>query len=129
MLQLYYFCNLMKQEDFSQILSRLLADAATEHGKRYPQGGALAWGLTGASYLGFALCGLPQTRLRDIQYSTRDRFGYVILDCRWYDSLVQRCFAGRESIDVILPGADGTPCHATLTTALFLEMLDFCREG
>ena len=49
--QLYYFCNLMAQEDFAQILSRLFSDAASQHGQEYPDGGADAWGLTGASYL------------------------------------------------------------------------------
>ena len=129
MLQLYYFCNLMAQEDFSQILSRLFSDAAARHGQEYRKGGADAWGLTGASYLGFALCGLSQSQLRNVQYRTRDLFGPVILDCRWYDGLTADCFTGSDAIDVLLPGGDGQPSHATLSVSLFLEMLDFCREG
>lgn len=127
--QLYYFCNLMTQQDFSQILSRLFSDVASQHGQEYPEGGADAWGLTGASYLGFALCGLSQAQLRNVQYRARDLFGPVILDCRWYDDLTAKCFTGSDSIDVLLPGSDGTACHATLSVSLFLEMLDFCREG
>ncbi len=127
--QLYYFCNPMVQQDFAQILSRLFSDAAAQHGQEYPEGGADAWGLTGASYLGFALCGLSQAQLRNVQYRTRDEFGPVILDCRWYDDLTAKCFTGRDTIGVLLPGSDGKPCQATLSTHLFLEMLDFCREG
>lgn len=119
----------MEHYSFSKKLGQLLSQTAREHGHSYPAGGADAWGLTGASYLGFALCGLSQSELRNIQYRTRDTYGPVILDCRWYDKLIKDCFADDETISVILPGQDCKPCSATLTTSLFAEMLDFCREG
>ena len=119
----------MTHKDFSIILADALSAAALRHGLRYPEGGAQAWGLTGASYLAFALCGLPQSEVRRIQYATRDRFGPVILDCKWYDALKAECLNGQESVETLLPGPDGALNPCTVTQDLFLEMLDFCREG
>ena len=119
----------MEQEPFSQILCRSLSRAASRHGECYPQGGAQAWALTGASYLGFALCGLPSASLRNIQYSTREQFGPVILDCKWYDTIKQECLEGKNQTDALLPGPDDTLCPCAVTEQLFLEMLDFLREG
>lgn len=119
----------MTHKDFSIILADALSAAALRHGLSYPEGGAQAWGLTGASYLAFALCGLPQSELRRIQYDTRDSFGPVILDCKWYDALKAECLNGQESVETLLPGPDGALNPCTVTQDLFLEMLDFCREG
>lgn len=119
----------METKPFSAILAHALESSAARHGQAYPRGGALAWGLTGASYLAFALCGLPSSRLRDIQYRTRNEFGPVILDCKWYDYLKQECLEGKESADILIPGPDDNLCPCTVTGQLFLEMLDFCREG
>ena len=119
----------MEQESFSQVLSRALNFAANEHGQHYPDGGAEAWALTGATYLGFALCGLPSTQLRSIQYSTREQFGPVILDCKWYDGIKQECLDGEKQTDAMLPGPDDTLRRCTVSEQLFLEMLDFLREG
>lgn len=119
----------MESKPFWQVLEQALNSSALQHGQAYPPGGAHAWGLTGASYLGFALCGLPSSRLRGIQYSARNEFGPVILDCKWYDSLCDECLGGNDSVCALIPGPDGNLCTCTVTRKLFLEMLDFCREG
>ena len=128
--QLYYFCiQIMEQESFSAVFAPCLTDIASENGQTYEQGAAQAWARVGAAYLGFALCGLPSTELRTIQYSTRETYGPIILDCRWYDKLKHTCLNGKESIQTLLPGPDGTLTLCAVNQELFLEMLDFCREG
>jgi hypothetical protein len=119
----------MEQESFSYILERAFDKAASDHGFRYREGAARAWALTGASYLGFALCGLSQQELRHIQYHTRDTYGPIILDCKWYDWLKAECLNGQKEKECMLPGPEEAPCKANVTEELFLEMLDFCREG
>ena len=114
---------------FSSVLERAFSAAASAHGLSYKEGAAGAWGVVGASYLGFALCGLSSTELRSVQYQAREEAGPVILDCKWYDGLVKECLGGKESADALLPGPDGTLCTCTVTKEIFLEMLDFCREG
>jgi hypothetical protein len=119
----------MEPKDFTTVLADAFRDAAAEHGQSYPEGGELAWGAVGAAYLGFALCGLQSTVLRRLQYDARQESGPVILDCKWYDALEARCLEGKKSVQVFLPGPDNTACLSTVTRDLFLEMLDFCREG
>ena len=114
---------------FSSVLEHALEKAAAEHGLQYKDGAAGAWGMVGASYLGFALCNLSSSDLRKVQYSARQQFGPVILDCKWYDMLKAECLGGQEHTNALLPGPDGTLCNRTVTAQLFLEMLDFCREG
>lgn len=123
------FLRSMEQKLFSDLLGDAFQTVANRHGQYYPEGGAMSWGLTGASYLGFALCGLPSTELRATQYRTREQFGPVILDCKWYDALKAKCLNGEKEVDVMLPGPNDTLCRCTVTQELFLEMLDFCREG
>ena len=123
------FLHSMYKVQFSSVLEHAFSTVASEHGQQYPEGGARAWGITGASYLGFALCGLPQEKLRSTQYSTRDQFGPIILDCKWYDTLKGLCLNGQKYVDTLLPGPDGTLCPCSVTEQLFLEMIDFCREG
>lgn len=119
----------MEPKDFTTVLADAFRDAATSHDQSYPQGGDLAWGAVGAAYLGFALCGLPSTALRLLQYNARQDFGPVILDCKWYDGLEARCLEGKKSVQAFLPGPDNTLCSCNVTRDIFLEMLDFCREG
>lgn len=119
----------MELKNFSSLLELAFDDVASSHGQHYREGGARAWGMTGASYLGFALCGFPVTELRSIQYRTRQEFGPVILDCKWYDALKSMCLDGHDAVDALLPGPDGTLCRCSVSDELFLEMLDFCREG
>lgn len=127
---LYYFCiRIMQKESFSSILAECLAQVALDNGHPYREGAARAWGSVGAAYLGFALCGLPSTELRALQYGTRSEFGPVILDCRWYDALKKACLKDQKSIQALLPGPDDTLHECTVTQDLLLEMLDFCREG
>lgn len=123
------FLHCMEQKLFSLQLGCALNKAAAEHGLQYREGASQAWGLTGASYLGFALCGLPSKELRAIQYRTREQFGPIILDCKWYDSLKKECLKENKTIEAMLPGPDGSLCRCPVTEELFLEMLDFCREG
>lgn len=123
------FLHFVKPTEFRVILEHALDAQARAHGLSYPQGGAASWGLAGAAYLAFALCGLPSARLRSIQYQARDEYGPVILDCKWYDALKQECLNGGETIDTLLPAPDGTMQKCRVTASLFLEMLDFCREG
>jgi len=119
----------MDQKPFSSVLGQALCRAALEHNQHYIDGGAAAWGMVGASYLGFALCGLSSTQLRQVQYSAREQFGPVILECKWYDSIIEECLNGQDSAHVLLPGPDGSACECRVSVDLFLEMLDFCREG
>ena len=119
----------MDRTQFSSILEQAFITQASAHGQQYLDGAAAAWGLTGASYLGFALCGLSPAELRKVQYSARDQFGPVILNCKWYDALKAECLNGKDEADALLPGPDGTLCECRVSSDLFLEMLDFCREG
>lgn len=119
----------MEQKEFAVILAQALSNVASCHSQSYPQGGDTAWGKVGASYLAFALCSLPSQVLRTVQYQAKEDYGPVILNCKWYDSLKAECLGGKKSIQTILPGPDGTLREATVTDELFLEMLDFCREG
>lgn len=123
------FLHYMDHKDFSSVLQQAFSRAASEHGLQYPEGGAAAWALVGASYLGFALCNLSSAQLRTVQYSAREQFGPVILDCKWYDSLKAECLDGQDEADAQLPGPDGSVCPCRVSADLFLEMLDFCREG
>ena len=119
----------MDNISFSSVLEHAFSEVASAHGQSYRDGAAGSWGVVGAAYLGFALCGLSSTQLRSVQYQAREQFGPVILDCKWYDDLTKECLGGKESARVLLPGPDGTLCPCTVTRQLFLEMLDFCREG
>jgi len=117
------------QQVFSDILANALQVEALAHGHSYPEGGAQAWGKVGAAYLGFALCHLTPPTLRSIQYNTRELFGPVILECKWYDSLKQQCLGGQQSIHALLPSGSGSLMESEITVDLLLEMFDFCREG
>ena len=119
----------MEQTGFSQILEHAFIQAARKHGMHYPQGGAHAWAEAGTAYLRLALCGLGQSEVRRLHRQARDLYGNVILDCRWYDELKDSCMDGKDSVQALLPDNEGTLCRQTITSGLFLEMLDFCREG
>lgn len=97
---------------FSDILANAFAALAGENGTPYPDGGAQAWGMAGQAYLSFADGRLPASKLRELQYQARDSYGPVILDCKWYDRLKAMCLDGQD-----------------ISESLFLEMLDFLREG
>ncbi len=123
------FLQSMEQKWFSQILEHAFIQTARKHGMHYPPGGAHAWAEAGTAYLSLVLCGLGQSEVRRLHCHARDLYGSVILDCRWYEELKDSCMGGNESTEALLPGKEGTPCRKTLTAGLFLEMLDFCREG
>ena len=115
--------------EFSVILANAFQTVASEHGLSYKKGGALAWGQTGAAYLSFALCGLSASTLRELQYYARHITGPVLLDCKWYDHLIGLCLNGQDEITALIPVPEGEVASKPVSKALFLEMLDFCREG
>ena len=119
----------MEQTGFARILGQAFDEVAQVHGLHYPQGGADAWGEVGAAYLGFVRCGLSSARLRSLQYDARELYGPVIMDCKWYDSLVSECLETKPSVTAYVPGPDDRLCPCNIDRDLFLEMLDFCREG
>ena len=119
----------MKQKEFSQILEDAFIHAAQKHGMQYPRGGARAWAEAGTAYLRLVLCGLGQSEVRRLHSQAREQYGSVILDCRWYEELKASCMGGKETTEALLPDKEGTLCRQTVTAGLFLEMLDFCREG
>ena len=123
------FLQSMKQQEFSLVLEDAFRKVASEHGQHYAEDAARSWAEVGAAYLGFALCSLPSTVLRRVQYATKEQYGTVILNCKWYDSLKEICLEGNNTIEALLPGPDGILCRCSVTEDLFLEMLDFCREG
>lgn len=115
--------------EFSVILANAFDTVALEHGLSYKEGGAGAWGQAGAAYLSFALCALPAATLRNLQYSARHITGPVLLDCKWYDRLVELCLDGQNEISADIPAPEGGVSSRLISKPLFLEMLDFCREG
>lgn len=115
--------------EFSEILGKAFEEVAAEHGLSYNAGGALAWGRTGAAYLSYALCALPAPSLRSLQYAARELTGPVLLDCKWYDHLTSLCFGHKDEVDAMIPTANGGFSVQAVSKSLFLEMLDFCREG
>lgn len=119
----------MQLTEYTHILEKAFREVAAEHGRYYADGAARSWAQVGASYLGFALCGLHSTELRRVQYLTREQYGPIILSCKWYDRLKAACMEGNDNVLALLPGPDGTLCRCTVSEDLFLEMLDFCREG
>ena len=116
-------------KEFSAILAHALQEAAQAHGFHYTPEAAAAWAATGASYIGFVLCGLPATQLRSIQYSTKEEYGPVIMDCKWYDLMKQLCLEQGETVTAIVPAGENRPAKAVITGELLVEALDFCREG
>jgi len=115
--------------EFSSILADAFEKVAAEHGLSYSNDGALAWGRTGAAYLSFALCLLPSTELRSIQYAARETAGPVLLNCKWYDRMTELCMDSKDEVPAALPAQQGGISTYAVSKQLFLEMLDFCREG
>ena len=115
--------------EFSVILGNAFRTVAAEHGLSYPEGGASAWGRTGAAYLAYSLCGMPASTLRSLQYESRDTAGPVLMDCKWYDRMTDLCLGGQESTVAAIPHPEYGIKETTVSKSLFLEMLDFCREG
>lgn len=116
-------------DDFSVIFGRALYEVATENGANCTMGNCLSWGITGAMYLAHVLCGVPTDALRQQQYSTKEGFGPIVMDCKWYDRMCSICLNDSILAKISLTGPDGQPHECGLEKALFLEMLDFCREG
>lgn len=119
----------MPMKPFSQIVADALEQTARSHGSGYAPGAAAAWGLTAASYIGFALCGFPATRLRSIQYDTKQKYGPIIMDCKWYNVMKDICLNGGDSVTAGLPSREERIEETTVTGEMLLEALDFCREG
>ena len=115
--------------EFSIILAKALERVASEYGLSYKEGGDMAWGQTGASYLSYTLCSLPASALRSIQYKARELTGPILLDCKWYDRMMELCLDGKDNTSVCIPTPQGDNTIKIVSKDLFLEMLDFCREG
>lgn len=115
--------------EFSEILANAFEKVAAEHGLSYSNDGAQAWGRTGAAYLSFALCSMPSSQLRSIQYAARETAGPILLNCKWYEYLTETCLNGRDQVLAALPTPQGVISIQTVSKQLFIEMLDFCREG
>ena len=114
---------------FEIILADALDRVCREHGKSYRNGGARAWARAGNAYLSFALLHSGSAHVRQCQYSARNLTGSVILDCSWYDELAAFCFGGDSQACVMLQNEDGIQVPVALDREMFLEMLDFLREG
>lgn len=115
--------------DFEQILANALQKVASEHGQSFKDDAALAWGKAGACYLSYVLCSLPPNAVRSCQYSARDNYGPIMLDCKWYERLAELCMNGKDNTLVSIPSAQNGKISKSISKELFLEMLDFCREG
>ena len=116
-------------KEFSEILTHAILQAAQTHGFRYTPQAAAAWAATGASYIGFVLCGFPVAQLRSIQYDTKEEYGPIIMDCKWYDLIKQLCLEQGKSITAFVPAGENRHREALITGELLIEALDFCREG
>ena len=114
---------------FEIILADALDRVCREHGKNYRNGGAMAWARAGNAYLSFALLHSGSAYVRQCQCSARELTGPVILDCSWYDELAATCLNDDSQASVILQDEDGSQTSVTLDREMFLEMLDFLREG
>ena len=115
--------------DFVHTLGKAFDTVAAEHGLSYREGGAMAWGRVGAAYLSFAIGKMPAANLRSLQYAAQELTGPVLLDCKWYDRLTELCMDGPEVTTAGIPLPDGGLSLQDISRQLFLEMLDFCREG
>lgn len=114
--------------EFSDILESAFEQIAAEHGLSYNEGGAKAWGQAGTAYISFALGLLPSSVVRNLQYTARETAGPILLDCKWYDRLAELCFDANQEIKACLPSTQGNAIQC-ISRQLFIEMLDFCREG
>ncbi len=116
-------------ESFEKILAEALAQAAAARGWQYRTGGCGLWARAGAAYLSFVLLDGLQETVRSLQYQAREECGPVLVDCHQYDALSASCLGNDDSARVLLSGSGGKMSAVTLTKDLFLEMLDFLREG
>jgi len=116
-------------EDFEKILSSGLDSAARERGWQYGPCGALEWAKTGCAFLAMALSGGSQACVRLHQSRARMTAGPVLLECSQYEGLVNLCLDGKTRTEILLSPDNGSASISILTRDLFLEMLDFLREG
>lgn len=117
------------QSPFACLIAKGLTAVADKHNIMYGQESALAWGDVGTAYLGHVLCQYPIGSLRQIQHWTREQYGPIQLDCTWYNELVGECLGDTGSVQAILPGQEGVLTLCNVNKELFMEMLDFFREG
>lgn len=107
-------------------------NAASVHNVEFGQDAALAWSRTGALYLSYVLAEMPVSEIRQAQSSARDSHGPIVMECKWYDYMVASVFGDCDSVEIDIPAVcdvGETRMKVNLTRELFLEMLDFCREG
>ncbi len=116
-------------ELFEKILADALAQVASARGWQYRTGGCELWARAGAAYLSFVLLDGLQETVRSLQYQAREECGHVLIDCHQYDVLSALCLGNNGSAQVLLADCGGKMSAVTLTKCLFMEMLDFLREG
>ncbi|MCQ2083292.1 MAG: hypothetical protein MJY58_02190 [Bacteroidaceae bacterium] len=114
---------------FVQILAAALETAAAERGWQYNGNGCLLWAQAGEAYIVLALLDGMQQTVRSLQYQAREVTGSVLFDCHQYDLLVSLCLEDGNNAEVLLTDCYGRTATADLSKSLFLEMLDFLREG
>ena len=115
--------------DFSIILGNALQTVAAEHGLSYADGGAQAWGRTGAAYISYSFSTMSAQSLRSLQATARELTGPVLLDCKWYDRMATLCLDRPDRSTAVIPQEHAGASVQTITESLFMEMLDFLREG
>lgn len=116
-------------ELFSRTLACALEKTAQAHGFSYTNGASEAWAATGSAYIGFVLCDYPLNQLRQIQYRTREEYGPIIMDCKWYDMIKQFCLMDKNNISALVPSQEKALKETVISGEMIIEMLDFCREG
>lgn len=117
---------------FESVMADALVKTAKCHGVCYGIDDAQAWSRTGAMYLSYVLAGTPLGHIRQAQFFARDNYGPIVLECKWYDQMVAHVIGGQTSVVIDIPAIQDDAEIRTkveLTKELFLEMLDFCREG
>lgn len=114
---------------FEKILAGALAQAAEARGWQYRTGGCGLWARTGAAYLSFVLLDGLQENVRSLQCMAREESGCVLFDCRQYETLASMCMGDCANAHILLTDGNGATVPAVVSKELFMEMLDFLREG
>lgn len=116
-------------ESFESILAVALETVAAERGWQYRDNGSVLWARTGVAYLSLALLDGRQDSVRSFQYQAREVTSQILIDCHQYERLAAICMGDKSETNVLIPDKSGRQMSVTLTQSLFMEMLDFLREG
>lgn len=116
-------------EPFENILAHALETVAAERGWQYAGNGSVLWAGTGVAYLSLALLDGSQEAVRSCQYQAREVGGQVLVDCHQYERLACLCLEDSTEREILIPGKSGRQVPVALSKDMFLEMLDFLRDG